>query len=195
MVTGLWYTLRPNFGSLSWFWRCKEHTCPLGLDFGSCRMLDFPDWGLASWSWFGYGHWSLIHPWSEFWLPILILKVERTSMSFKSVFGALEDAGDSSRGCGILILIYIWSLVLDTPMLHILYLYLDFQVAYNIYVLKVLIRYFGGCLRFLTGVWLMDLDLDMVTGLWYTNDPSFGSISWFWRWKEYIYPLNPVSGL
>ena len=92
MVTGLWYTSDPNFGSLSWFWRCKEHPCPLSPHLELWRMLEVPDWGLASWSWFGYGHWSLIHLWSKFWLSILILKVQRTSMSFKSWFGALEDA-------------------------------------------------------------------------------------------------------
>ena len=30
--------------------------------------MDVPDWGLASQSGFGYGHWSLVHPCSEFWL-------------------------------------------------------------------------------------------------------------------------------
>ena len=77
MVTGLWYTLDPNFGSLSWFWRCKEHPCPLSPHLGLCRMLEVPDWGLASWSWFGYVHWSFIHPWSKFWLSILNLKMLR----------------------------------------------------------------------------------------------------------------------
>ena len=28
-----------------------------------------------------------------------------------------------------------------------------------------------------TGVWNLHLDLDMVTGLSYTNDPNFGSLS------------------
>ena len=107
----------PNFGSLSWFWRCKEHPCPLSPDLGLWRMLEVPDWGLASWSWFGYGHWSLIHPWSEFWLSILILKVQRTSMSFKSLFGALEDAGGSWLGFGSFIKIWKLSLVFDTPMI------------------------------------------------------------------------------
>ena len=83
-VTVLWYSYIPNFGSLSWFWRCKEHPCPLSPDLGLWRMLEVPDWGLASWYWFGYGHWSLVHPYAEFWLSILILKVQRTSMSLKS---------------------------------------------------------------------------------------------------------------
>ena len=168
-----------NFGSLSWLWRCKEHPCPLSPHLGLWRTLEVPDWGLASWSWFGYGHWSLIYPWSEFWLSILILKVQRTSMSFKSSFGALEDAGGSWLGFGILILIWIWSLVFDIPMIRILALYLDFEGAKNIHILEVLIWGFGGRWTFLTGVWHPDIDLDMVTGLWYTHIPSFGSLSWF----------------
>ena len=135
MVTGLWYTYIWNFNPLSWFSWCKEHPCPLCPDLGLWRKLEVPDWGLESWSWFGYGHWSLIHPWSKFWLSILILKVQRISMSFTSWFWALEDAGGSWLGFGILILIWIWSLVFDIPMFRILALYLDFEGAKNIHVL------------------------------------------------------------
>ena len=42
-----------------------------------------------------YGHRFLVHSCSKFLLSILILKVQRTSMSFKYSFGALEDAGGS----------------------------------------------------------------------------------------------------
>ena len=66
IVTGLWYTHNPTFGSLSWFWRCKDHPCPLSPHLGLWRMLVIPNWGLVYLSWFGYGHWSLIQPWSEF---------------------------------------------------------------------------------------------------------------------------------
>ena len=113
MVTGIWYTHDPNFGSLPWFWRCKEHPCPLSHHLGLWRTLEVPDWGSASWSWFEYDHWSLIHPWYKFWLSILILKVEVTSMYFKSWFGAFADAGCFWLGFGILILIWIWSWVFD----------------------------------------------------------------------------------
>ena len=51
------------------------------------------------------------------------LKVQRTYMSFKSSFGALEDAGGSWLGFGILILFWIWLLVFDTTMIQILALY------------------------------------------------------------------------
>ena len=135
MVTGLCFIHIPYFGSLFWFWRCKEHPCPLSPHLGLWMMLEVPDWGLVSWSGFEYGCWSLIHPWSKFRLSILILKVQRTSMSFKSSLGALGDAGGSWLGFGILILIWIWSLVFDTPMIKILALYLDFEGAKNIHVL------------------------------------------------------------
>ena len=55
-------------------------------------------------------------------------------MSFKSSFGALEDAVGSWLGFGILILIYLWSLVFDTNMNQILVLYLHFEGAKNINV-------------------------------------------------------------
>ncbi len=135
MVTGLWNIHGPSLGYLSWFWRCKEYPCPLSPHLGFWRTLEVPDWGLASWSWFGYGHLSLIYPWSEFWLSILILKVQRTSMSFKSSFGALEDAWGSWLGLGTLIFIWIWSLTFDIPMIQIFALYLEFEGAKKIHVL------------------------------------------------------------
>ena len=154
-VTGLWYNYDPNFGSLSSFWRCKEHFCPLSpdfrtfedaegswlgfgilifilmwplvfetpifwvlalyldkehpcslsSDFGLWRILDAPGQRCISWSLFGYGHWSLIHQFLDFWLYILILRVPRKSMSFKSWFGALEVDGGFWLGFSILILI------------------------------------------------------------------------------------------
>ena len=166
MDTGVWYNHDPNFCSLSWFWRCKEHPCPLSPHLGLWRTLEVPGWGLPSWSWFGYGHWSLIYPWSELLLSISILKVQRTSMSIKSSFGALEDAGGSWVGFGIFIWIWIWSLVFGTPKFWIMALYLDYECAWIIHVLKVLILGFGGCWRFLTEVWHLDLDLNMVSGFW-----------------------------
>ena len=48
-------------------------------------------------------------------------------------------------------------------MFYILTLYLDFEGAKNIIVLKVLIWGFGKHWRFLIGIWHLDLDLDMVT--------------------------------
>ena len=44
--------------------------------------------------------------------------------------------------------------------------YLDFEDAGNIYVLEVHIRVFGGCWRFLFRVFNLNLDLNVVTGLW-----------------------------
>ena len=50
-------------------------------------------------------------------------------------------------------------------MIQILALYLDFEGAKNIHVVYVLMWVFGGCWVCLTGVWHLDLDLDMVTSL------------------------------
>ena len=55
---------------------------------GLWKTLEVPDWGFAPWDWFRYGHWSLFHPYSEFWLSIFILKMQRAFW-----FGALKDAG------------------------------------------------------------------------------------------------------
>ena len=82
-----------------------EDPCSLSPHLGLSRMPEVLDWGLASWSSFEYGQWSLIHPWSQVQLSILILKVQRTSMSFKYSFGDLEDAGGSWLGFGIFLLI------------------------------------------------------------------------------------------
>ena len=124
-------------------------------------MLEVPDWGLVSWSWFWYGHWSLIRQCSNLLLSNLILKVQRTSLSFKSQIEDLEDAGIYWLVFGILILIWIYSLLFDAPMFKFFSLCLNFEGANNIYVLLVLIWGFGGLWRFLTGVWHCDQDLDM----------------------------------
>ena len=76
-----------------------------------------------------------------------------------------------------LILILIWSLVIDTPIFLILALYLDFEGEKNIHVLKVLIWGFGGCWWLLTEGWHLDLELDLVTGLLYCHVPNFGSLT------------------
>ena len=34
----------------------------LSPDLGISRMLEVPDWALVSLSCFGYGHWTLFHP-------------------------------------------------------------------------------------------------------------------------------------
>ena len=139
MATGLCYTYFPNFCPISRFWRCKEHICPLSPHLELWRMLENPDLGFASWHWFGYGHWSLTYPWSRFLLSILIFKVQRTLMSLKSWYWAFGVTGGSWLGFGILILIWIWSLVFGRPIFQILGLYLDFEGWKNIHDLWVLI--------------------------------------------------------
>ena len=75
-------------------------------------------------------------------------------------------------------MVWIWSIVFDSPMIQIfalyldldmvtgflythipnLALYLDFEGAKNIHVLEVLCLGYGGCWRFLTGVYYLDHD-------------------------------------
>ena len=52
-------------------------------------------------------------------LPIYILKVQRTSMSFTSLFWALEDCGGPWLGCIILIFILIWAMLFDSTFIQI----------------------------------------------------------------------------
>ena len=86
-------------------------------------------------------------------------------MSSKSSFEVLGDAGGSCLGLRILIKIWIWSLVVDTHMLQILAVHFNFQGAMDIHIIKVLIWGFGGHWRVLTGIWDLELDLDIFTGL------------------------------
>ena len=62
-------------------------------------------------------------------------------------------------------------------MIKIMALFLDFEGAKNVHVLEVLIWGFVGRWRFLTWVWLFDIDFDIVTGLCHTQVPNFGSLS------------------
>ena len=102
---GYWslYNHDLNLSSLSWFLRCKEKPCPLSPHLGLLRMLEDPDWGLTTCFWFGYGHWSLVHPCSKFWLFILNLKVQRTTMSFMSWFETLVGVKSYWLGFSIFI--------------------------------------------------------------------------------------------
>ena len=120
-----------------------------------------------------------------------------TSRSSKSWFWALKDAGGSWLGFGNWILIWIMSLVFDTPMFQILALYINIEGAKNIHVIWVLTCGLGGHGGFLTRVWQDDLDQDMGTGLWYTPVSNFVSLSWIWRcrFREHPCPLIPYLGL
>ena len=62
-------------------------------------------------------------------------------------------------------MIGIWSLVFDTHVFKILDSYLDFDGAKNIDVLYFLIWGLRGRWKLLTGVWHLDPNFDMVTGL------------------------------
>ena len=127
------------------------------------RTLEVPDWGLESWFGFWYGHKSLLHLYSKFWLFFLILKVQRTSISLKSWFWASENCWNPWLGFWILIFIWIYSLIFYTPMIQLLAIYLDFEVAKNIHVLKVLIwalenaegSWLGFGILILIWIWLL----------------------------------------
>ena len=130
MVTGRWYTKVPNFSSILIL---KSQRTSVSFKSWYGALED------AGGSWLGFCIliliwicWSLFHPYSKFWLPILILKMQRTSLSSKFWFRALEDNGGSWLGIGILILIWIWSLVFDTTLFRILSLCLYFKGAKNI---------------------------------------------------------------
>ena len=149
---------------------------------GLFRMLEVPVWGFAPWYWFWYGHWSLFHPYSKFWLSILILKMKRTSMSFKSSFWALEDAGGSWHGLGLLILIWTWSLVFDTPMIQFWLCILILKVQRTSLSFK---SWFGALenaggswlvFEILILIWIWSLGLDLALAL------SYGYGFWLWLW-------------
>ena len=104
-------------------------------------------------SWFGTRHWRFLTEVSQldldsdmvtvFGMPMIQIlalcldfECERTSMFFKSWLWTLVDAEGSGMGFAILILIWIWSLVFGTAMIWMLALYLDFEGAKTIHVLK-----------------------------------------------------------
>ena len=72
-----------------------------------------------------------------FWISALYLDFEsaKNICVLLVMIGALEDDEGSWLEFGMLRIIWIWSLVFDTPMIKILALYLDFEHAKNIHVL------------------------------------------------------------
>ena len=110
-----------------------------------------------------------------------------------------------SLGFGISILIWIWSLVFAKSIIWILTLSWfwrckEYPSPLNPdlglwRMLEVPDWGFGGRWRFLAGVWHLDLDLDMITGIWYNQGLKIGSLSGFGRCKEHPCPLSPHLGL
>ena len=82
-------------------------------------------------------------------------------MSLESWFWALEDAGGSWLGFSILILIWIWSLVFDIPMIRSLALYLDFEGAKNIQSRSLCLRSLGHILSSSLTDWHVDRNVDI----------------------------------
>ena len=58
-------------------------------------------------------------------------------MSINSLFQSLEDARDFWLWVGILILIWIWSMVFDTPIFQILASYLNFEGGKNFHAHEI----------------------------------------------------------
>ena len=101
------------------------------FEFYFCYDFWFQPWYFFVWMWskvFGTPMFPIL-------LFILIFMMQRTSMTFKSWFRALEDTRGYWLGFGNLILIQFWSLVFDTTMFQILALYLNFEDAKNNHVL------------------------------------------------------------
>ena len=108
MYTSLWYPYIPNTS-------LKVHRTTVSFKSYLLTLMG------AGGSWLGFGILILIQIWSlalgtqmfRILVLYLILKVQRTSMSFKSWFVALDDAGGSLLGLGIVILIWILSPAFD----------------------------------------------------------------------------------
>ena len=128
MVNGLWFNHVLNVGSILIF---KLQIA--SISFKSWFRALVYDWGF----WLSFDIMILIWIWSlAFNTPMFLilalhfdLKVQRTSMSFKSCFWALEDAGGPWLWFGILILILPWSLAVHKLIFQILALYLDINFA------------------------------------------------------------------
>ena len=123
---------------------------------------------MLSWIWLGYQ--SFIHPLSKIWLSIFILKIQRSSMSFKFKFGTLEDARAYWPGLESWSLFGYghWSLIHPCSkfwrcMEHVCPLnpYLGFGKCWGLLVLDLLIVF----------------DLGVFAGLWYTNVQNFSTSS------------------
>ena len=145
-----------NFCSLYWFWRCKDHPCPLSPHLGLWRMLEVPDWCLATFSWFGYCPLSYV-PCSKFWPSILIWRCKEhpcPSSPDLWLWRMLEVpdwglASSSGYGYGP------WSLI-HTPSKFRLFI-LIWRCKEHPCLLSPDLG-FGGCWRFPNGVWHLDLD-------------------------------------
>ena len=155
---GLWRTLEvPDWGLPSWSWFrygywSLVHPCSKFLLSFLILNVQPTYMSLKSWfvaledaggSWLRFGFLILNFIWSlDFGTPmhwILNLYIDFEDAENIHVLLVLilgfEDTGGSWLRFGILILIWIWSLVFSTPMFWILALYLDFEGAKNIHVL------------------------------------------------------------
>ena len=111
----------------------------------------------------------MIHPSSKFMWSILILRLQSSSYPW-GYWGFWGFGVSSWSGYGHWFFIAPWSKF---------WLYHDFEGAKQSMSFKS--WGLGRCWRFLTGIWDLHVDLDMVTGHWYIQVPNFGSLTWFWK--------------
>ena len=132
--------------------------------------------------------WSLTGPCSWFWLSIFILKVLRSSMTFKSSF--------------LKFLSWVWHLDLNFDMVTGLWYNHDMNIGSLFWFWRCKeqlcpLSSDGELWRMLEvpdWCWSLDIDLDIVTGLWYTPHPKFGSLSGFWMCKEHSFKAMEDAG-
>ena len=167
---GIWKMLQVPFLSLKSFLsililKVKRTSMSFKSWFGLWRMLEGPDFCLLSPSWFWYGNWFLIYPCYKFWLSILILKVQRKFMSFKSWFGLWRTVEAPNWG--------LWSSSWFTYGLW--YPHVPNFGSSWWSRKKTSMSFKSWCAVFedTEGSWLgfrtFDLHLDIVPGLWYTH--------------------------
>ena len=155
---GLWKMLMiPDWGLSSWIWlrygywslvhQCSKFLLSFLILNVQPTYMSLKSWFVAledaGGSWLRFGFLILNFIWSlDFGTPmhwILNLYIDFEDAENIHVLLVLilgfEDTGGSWLRFGILILIWIWSLVFSTPMFWILALYLDFEGAKNIHVL------------------------------------------------------------
>jgi len=203
MVIGFWYTGVPNFVYLSWYWRCKEHQCPLSPNLELWRMLDVPDWGIASWSWFGW----VKEPCLDLTLSFHFTQIGR-SWDFNFLCLCLCMCmclclcptvillSQAQMGFGFELWQFFYSHWYLIHMCSTFWLYIDFDGAKNIHVLYVPIWDFGGR-------WSLDVpDCSLVSLSWFVYGhwslihpgPKFWSPLLILKFAKNIHVLEEAGG-
>ena len=157
-----------DFHCLYRFWRCNEYPCTLSTDLGFVRC-----WRYLMGVWnpnidLYVDNCFFIHIRSGFCLSTWIIKVQRTSMSFKSCLGLRGHWKFLNAVLKINLDMYMVTGLLFTHALNLGCLHICGRCKVHPYPQSL---YWGleGHWRFQTGVLNLDPDLDMVTGAKNTN--------------------------